>query len=175
MMVYLLILDHQQVRQEKWLLLFPLVMLPMGLQLDPLSNLAQVQTSIGRILCPVAGCPEASVTSRKHFHKFADIKNHLNAHCTGYLSGAVPVDFLRCHSYTQCSVCDKIIHTRYNGTCPRCRPMARAQEQMNEIRGRGPLGNISSDTNLHPIVPEALPSLSAIHENFVPIIKKHPC
>ena len=108
--------------------------------------LAGTGTNTGRILCPVDGCPEASVTSRKHFHKFADIKNHLNAHCTGYLSGAVPVDFLRCHRYTQCSVCDKIIHTRYNGTCPRCRPMAQAQEQMNEIRGEV-LWGIFSDNN----------------------------
>ena len=53
------------------------------------------QSGTGRILCPVAGCPEASPLSTKHFRGFASIKNHLNAHCTGNLTGAIPAEFLR--------------------------------------------------------------------------------
>ena len=48
------------------------------------------QTDTNRILCPVEGCLEASPSSHKKFHTFANIKNHLDAHCTGYLSGAIP-------------------------------------------------------------------------------------
>ena len=61
-----------------------------------------IQSGTNRILCPVAGCPEASPSSFRVFRGFASLKNHLNAHCTGYLSGAVPVEFLRHYNYTQC-------------------------------------------------------------------------
>ena len=128
-----------------------------------------------RILCPVAGCLEASISSNKHFRDFASIKSHLNAHCTGYLTGAVPLNFLREYSYTQCQICDKVLHSRYNGTCPGCRPIARAQEQMNMMRNQG--NPQSSTAQQHPQIvqqPEGPPSLSAVHEKFVPIIKNVP-
>ena len=86
-----------------------------------------------RILCPVAGCPESSPSSSRHFRGFASIKNHINSHCTWYLSGAVPVEFLRLYNYSQCPVCGNVIHTRYNGTCPRCRPLLRAQYRSEDF------------------------------------------
>ena len=85
------------------------------------------------ILCPVAECPESSPSSSRHFRGFASIKNHINSHCTGYLSGAVPVEFLRLYNYSQCPVCGNVIHTRYNGTCPRCRPLLRAQYRYEDF------------------------------------------
>ena len=58
-------------------------------------------STIQRILCPVATCPEASTSSNKLFKDFNSIKNHLNDHCTGHLSGADPPDFLHFHNYSQ--------------------------------------------------------------------------
>ena len=87
----------------------------------------------------------------------------------------MPIDFLRSYRYSQCPVCDKIIHFRYNGTCPRCRPTLRTQEQINTIRSQeNVLNNTSPDVNIHDEGHEALPSLSSIHDRFVPTIKNVP-
>ena len=67
--------------------------------------------SVSRILCPVIGCPEALSSSNRHFRDFTSIRNHLNDHCTGQISGAVPTDFLNSHSFSQCKECGKILHT----------------------------------------------------------------
>ena len=69
-----------------------------------------------RILCPVEGCPESLTSSNRRFRDFLSIRNHLNDHCTGHLSGALPVDFLGHFDYSQCRLCDKILHKRYNET-----------------------------------------------------------
>ncbi|CAL4077907.1 unnamed protein product [Meganyctiphanes norvegica] len=136
-------------------------------------------SSAGRILCPVAGCPEASTSSGKQFRGFGGIKIHINAHCTGYLSGAVPAEFLKYHRYSQCPVCDKVIHLKYNGTCPKCRPTTRAKEQMNVLRGqaisqRNNSPSSSSQNYLEAESLPSLPSLSAVHDKFVPTIKNVP-
>ena len=89
-----------------------------------------------RILCPVAGCPKALASSNKHFRDFAAIRSHLNEHCTGHLSGAIPVDFLSHYDFTQCIICDKILHKRYSPICPKCRPRAHVQQQMHIMRSR---------------------------------------
>ena len=132
--------------------------------------------SNSRIICPVATCPEESSTSSRHFRDFASIKNHLNDHCTGHLSGAVPPDFLRYHSYSQCIICDRILHTRYHGVCLRCRPAARAREQVNALRepASSPTRN---PTSSHPQSAQGLtarPSLAAIHGKYVPTIRNIP-
>ena len=130
-----------------------------------------------RILCPVAGCLESSYTSKRHFRDFTSIKSHLNGHCTGYITGAVPINFLRDHNYSQCQICDKILHNKFNGTCPSCRPTDRAQVQMNFMRSQGSPQEHSSATRQQPQPAQdstALPSLSTIHERFVPIIKNIP-
>ena len=86
-----------------------------------------------RILCPVIGCPDAVISSNRHHRNFNSIKGHLNDHCTGHLSGAVPAEFLSQHGYSQCRLCERVLHTRYNGICTRCRPIARAREQVNAL------------------------------------------
>ena len=63
-----------------------------------------------RLLCPVAGCPAADTSSNKHFRDFNSIKGHLNDHITGHLSGTVPAEFLTQHSYSQCRLCDRVLH-----------------------------------------------------------------
>lgn len=131
--------------------------------------------SASRILCPVDGCPEASLSSGRFYYTFTSIKNHLNGHCTGYLSGAIPTSFLRYHKYTQCSVCDRLLSIRYKGTCQRCRPGLRAQEQMNIIRTQSnSQGNNSSDSFQTLHITDNLPSLAAVFDKFVPTIKNVP-
>ena len=129
------------------------------------------------ILSPVSGCPESFTSSHRCFRDFTSIKNHLNAHCTGQLSGAIPREFLRQYSYSVCNVCDKLIHTRYNGTCPRCRPSARTRVQMDAMRSRNSTLNNTGLINQHlpsAQTVSALPSLSEIHEHFVPTIRNIP-
>ena len=87
-----------------------------------------------RIFCPVVDCPEALSSSNKHFRDIASIKSHLDDHITGYRPGAVPSEFLRQHDYSQCDICDKIVHKRYKGKHPRCRPRAFREEQINRLR-----------------------------------------
>lgn len=131
----------------------------------------------GRTFCPVVGCPEVLTSSNRYFRDFSSIKIHLNDHCTGHLSGAVPADFLNFHNYYQCSVCDKILSRRYNGTYPSCRPRAQAQQQFNIMRSqvKPPNSNPPINQQSQPLrAPIVLPSLAEIHERFVPTIKNIP-
>ena len=131
-----------------------------------------------RLFCLVVECPESRVSSIRTFRNFASIKAHLNDHCTGQLSGAVPVNFLSHFDYTQCRVCDKVLHKKFtNSTCPKCRPTARAQNQILHMRNHvTSLDNstpnnsqIQSDTGQ-----DNLPSLSEIHKRHTPTIKNIP-
>lgn len=132
------------------------------------------------IICPVVGCPLASPPSLKSFRDFASIRKHLNDHCTGNLSGAVPVSFLAKYKFSQCNVCDKIITIRYHGTCPGCRPNAHLRAQMDLMRRR----NNASNNNSPPNAPEstpvqvqepvALPSFADISEKWVLTIRNIP-
>ena len=124
-------------------------------------------TGSHRILCPVVGCPEASSASYRHFRDFNSIKNHLNEHCTGHLAGAIPISFLSQNNYSTCSVCNKVLHIRYNGSCPKCRPRARTLDQVHSSRNHinAPRNNIQGNQ---------LPSLFDVHKRSVPIIKSIP-
>ena len=75
-----------------------------------------------RILCPVVGCLDASASSSRFFRDFPSIKSHLDDHFTGQRIGAVPIEFLNKYEYNQCSICDKTVHKRFNGSHPKCRP-----------------------------------------------------
>ena len=130
-----------------------------------------------RIFCPVVGCTEASTSSNSYFRDFNSIKNDLNDHCTGHLSGAVPANFLTLHNYSQCRECDKVLHTRYQGICWKCRPIARRREQFNSLRNRNnvPGNNPASVQQVgHSQEPIDLPSLSEVHKRSVPTIKNIP-
>ena len=166
----------------------PLARLP-----GPLSLQDQAGTSVGgpsvpqrpttpttpcRVFCPVVGCPESLTSSNRNFRDFKSIKNHLNDHCTGHISGAVPAVFLSQNSYSQCSVCNKLVHTRFHGTCIRCRPTARLRAQFNSLRANNRTADITSETTpasdqqrRHTQEQGNLPSLSDVHERFVPTIK----
>ena len=137
----------------------------------------QGPTTLRRIFCPVVGCAHALTSSNRHYRDFKSIKNHLNDHCTGHISGAVPVDFLNQNSYSQCRICDKLVHTKFQGTCLKCRPSARMREQVDSMRrhNNGTITTPASDQQaIHTQEPRALPSLAEVHERFTPIIKNIP-
>ena len=96
--------------------------------------------------------------------------------CTGYLSGVVPIDFLRNYNYSQCNVCAKIVHNCYNGSHPKCRPNPRTQELINSLRSQINLVNTSQGRQGSDRERDQadLPSLSTIHSRFVPTIKNIP-
>ncbi|CAL4245926.1 unnamed protein product [Meganyctiphanes norvegica] len=132
---------------------------------------------IQRILCPVAGCTESLTSSIQCFRDFKSIRKHLNAHCSGHIPGAIPLDFLRQYSYSFCDGCDKILHSRYKGTCLTCKPSAYRRVQMNTIRSQNcHLTNTGPNDQGLPSAQETdtLPSLSEIHEQFVPTIRNIP-
>ena len=121
-----------------------------------------------RIFCPVVGCPEASTSSNRHFRDFNSIRNHLNDHCTGHRSGVIPAEFLMQHNYSQCRLCNKLLHTRYHEICLKCRPSARTRERINLMR---------SSVNSNAPISERqvnLPSLAEVHEKFGITIKSIP-
>ena len=90
-----------------------------------------------RILCPVPGCLDAIESSHRYFRDFLSIKSHLNDHCTGHLAGAVPISFLTQNDYSLCEICNKVLHIRYHGTCPKCQPYARTRDHLTSIRVNG--------------------------------------
>ena len=54
------------------------------------------------------------------------MRNHLDDHCAGILSGSVPPEYLGEHDLEPCSVCGLLVRRFHNGSHPRCRPAARA-------------------------------------------------
>ena len=130
-----------------------------------------------RILCPVTGCPASDTSSNKYFRNFNSIKCHLNDHITGHLTGAVPAEFLALYSYSQCRVCDRVLHSRYHGTCMRCGPTACARRRVEVLRQRNSITAHSVPPNQQagaPQQPKPLPSLSEVHKWFVPTVKSVP-
>ena len=95
-----------------------------------------VNASTRRLLCPVPWCPHSVLSSSTSYRGIGHMRNHLNDHATGMLSGAIPAAFLHAHSYSQCSECNKILHSRFRGTCHRCRPNRRARDTMENLRPR---------------------------------------
>ena len=139
------------------------------------SAAVQSPTTPRRIFCPVIGCKESLTSSSKYFKDFKSIKNHLNDHCTGHLSGAVPANFLNQNNYTQCTVCFKLVSTRFlDNTCQRCRPVNRLRDQVNALRENNNISDTipaSGQQGRQTLDIGNLPSLAEIHHRFVPTIK----
>lgn len=51
----------------------------------------------------------------------AMMRQHLTDHCSGKFLGSVPQTFLDHENLTQCSVCSRLVSTRYGTCCPSCR------------------------------------------------------
>ena len=128
-----------------------------------------------RILCPINSCPDSLPTSTSFYRDFPSIRNHLNGHCSGHLPGAVPYDFLHQYNFSLCNVCNKVLHKKFK-TCPKCKPTAHRQSQINSMRARNILNNTNASNQ--PLsnnqITYDLPSLSEIHRHFVPTIRNVP-
>ena len=55
------------------------------------------------------------------------MRNHLDDHCAGTLSGSVPQEYLDARDLELCSVCGLLVKRFHNGVHPRCCPEARAR------------------------------------------------
>ena len=106
-----------------------------------------------RILCPVVGCLDASASSSRFFRDFPSIKSHLDDHFTGQRIGAVPIEFLNKYEYSQCSICDKTVHKRFNGSHPKCRPKLRLQAQIINNRTKGTIMNYHNCLLIYQLYP----------------------
>ena len=99
------------------------------------------------------------------------MRMHLNSHCLNRALGSVPQSYLQEHCLTHCSFCQCLMHTRYGQTCVTCRPAAQAAASVETLRARlqPPPGQVSEQHNGH-----ALPTLDAVHTQFVPTIRHVP-
>ena len=81
--------------------------------------------SRSRYFCPVSNCPHGDIIQARGWANIQGVKSHLKEHSAGRFGGAVPQAFLNAHNLCSCSVCGKIISSRFNGTCPSCKPSRR--------------------------------------------------
>ena len=138
------------------------------------SRRSSLQNNVAdRILSPVAGCPESLRSSIHIFQDFKGIRKHLTAHCSGQLSGAIPLEFLRQYDYSLCNVCGKILHKNYNSICQKCRPQAHRQSQVDAMRNnhRARLTNQQRNSSQ---TADSMPNLLDIQKQFVPTIRNIP-
>ena len=82
------------------------------------------QRSPDRVFCPVPGCP-ASMPGSRGWTCHAAMRPHLEDHAAGTLDGDVPQAYRARQHLDLCSVCGRLVSSRYNGAHPRCRPAAR--------------------------------------------------
>ena len=78
-----------------------------------------------RVFCPVEGCPCSDASSARGWASHSAMRPHLDDHAAGTLHGGVPEPYCTAHNLERCSVCGLLVATRYNGSHPRCRPLAR--------------------------------------------------
>ena len=78
-----------------------------------------------RVFCPVDGCPCADASSARGWASHSAMRPHLDDHAAGTLRGAVPAAYSAAQNLEPCSVCGLFVATRYNGSHPRRRPLAR--------------------------------------------------
>ena len=75
-----------------------------------------------RVFCPVPDCPEGVVGTAAGWKNASAMRAHLNDHCNGRYIGQIPRTFLEEHNLVQCSVCSRLLSSRFGSACPRCRP-----------------------------------------------------
>ena len=126
-----------------------------------------------RVFCPVAGCPRANCSHDAGFANHASMRPHLNEHCWGARAGDVPQDYLTEQHLTHCQYCNGLIHERYNGLCPSCKPLDRARRQVESLRTRLNAATQQSIADQAEVRPRT-PSLKEIHSRYVPVRKHIP-
>eukprot|EP00971_Amphidinium_carterae_P129601 2566869-Amphidinium_carterae.1 len=78
-----------------------------------------------RTYCPVPGCIHHNPHSSPGWLSSAGMRDHLQEHATGRLQGDIPLSYMVEHRLGQCSVCHRLISSRFGLACPRCRPSLR--------------------------------------------------
>ena len=74
-----------------------------------------------RRYCPVVGCPEGNYARAQGWTDPVALRRHMECHASGRLAGDVRRDWMIEHEFDQCSVCSRLLTTRYGGACPGCR------------------------------------------------------
>ncbi len=87
--------------------------------------------------CPVPGCPLSDSQRAAGWESMGSLRRHLAEHIAGRLDGDVPQEFLDAHRLNICTVCSRLLSSRFGSVCPRCRPeMQRAHTQGAPQAGR---------------------------------------
>ncbi|CAL1154289.1 unnamed protein product [Cladocopium goreaui] len=71
-----------------------------------------------RCFCPVPGCGHGDAMRAAGWASHEGMRHHLDDHCSGTLTGAVPAEYLQAHRLDLCSVCGLLVGRRYNGPRP---------------------------------------------------------
>lgn len=91
-----------------------------GLNLDQVMEASSSRGS--RWYCPVPCCPKHDCIRSAGWASLAAMRPHLAEHASGRLEGDIPQSFMEAQRLTRCTVCSKILSTRFGNACPRCRP-----------------------------------------------------
>ena len=123
--------------------------------------------------CPVVGCPQHSPNADGYPDLASLRRSHVDYHAVGTYSGSIPADWLHFHRLTYCGFCSRTLHSRYNGFCPSCRPLARAAGAAPQAREPVAPPEAAA-TQPQAARQPALPSLEAVHTKHVPVLKYIP-
>jgi hypothetical protein len=118
-------------------------------------------TRSARIFCPVPGCLCADRVRSQGWASDATMRNHLQDHASGRLLGVVPQEYLQEKRLCQCSVCFKLVSSRFGGSCPSCRPAAREALGTNSDQAGQPRNR-------------SLPELGAVMSAPFPTLRRVP-
>eukprot|EP00971_Amphidinium_carterae_P352864 6492756-Amphidinium_carterae.1 len=75
-----------------------------------------------RTYCPVPGCLHNNPRASPGWLSSVGMRDHLQEHATGRLQGDIPLSYMEDQRLSQCSVCHRLIASRFGLACPRCRP-----------------------------------------------------
>ena len=78
-----------------------------------------------RVYCPVESCGAHDPARSSGWDSHQSMRNHLDDHCSGILSGSVPQNCLDQHDLQHCRICGLLVRGFHKGCHPRCRPTNR--------------------------------------------------
>ena len=97
-----------------------------------------------RVFCPVPSCGMHDPDRCSGWGSHPAMRNHLDDHCSGVLSGQVPQQYLDAHNLEPCTVCGLLVKRFHNGSHPRCRPASRASATSRPARLESPDSSLPS-------------------------------
>ena len=84
-----------------------------------------------RAYCQVPDCPLSNPFRAAGWVSRDTVRRHFQGHADGYHEGQIPRAYMMTNSLGKCSVCQKILHTRFGKCCPSCRPLQAARQETN--------------------------------------------